>query len=142
MHLVTRGLDLWKARLRVAGDRPKKAFSNEGCMFRQVMQYLWRELGEEGGGVDPSLREGGRVGGRGGKQKDSAGVGRGVQARGGGVCKEHVVGGGPSAQGGCNLTHHASSLHASHTPHSRSCVLTHSPSPIHRIYPPAYSRTH
>lgn len=89
-------------------------------------QYLWGELGEEGWGVPSPLREGGRVRGRGGKEKDSAGVGRGVQARGGGVCKQHVVGRGTPAQGGRNLTHHAASLHASQRLHSPACLLTHS----------------
>ena len=90
--------------------------------------------------MDPSLREGGRVGGRGGKQKDSAGVGRGVQGRGSGVCEEHMVGGGPPAHGERrNLTHHASSLHAKHRLHSRSCLLTHSLRPTHHMHPPGYS---
>ena len=123
------------------GTDPEPFFSNLGGLHvHRSCKYLWRELGEEGGGVDPSLREGGRVGGRGGKQKDSAGVGRGVQARGGRLCKEHVVGGGPPAHGGRrNLTHHASSLHASHKHSSSSGLLTHSLRPTHHIHPPAYS---
>ena len=130
-----------EARSTIAEDSPSSRFS--AVRANRLCEYLWRELGKESGGVDPPLREADRVGGRGGKQENSAGVGRGVQARGGGVCKEHVVGGGPPAQGGRgNLTHHASSLHASHRPYSltsHNCLFTRSLGLINHTYPLAYS---